>query len=393
MKKRLLLCLGVLLVSFSIRADENASRSLLSKIFSPTNATAKADKVTVPAPVAPAVNAGVVTPSAVPAVQNKPPVVTSSDKVPGVEKELNQVFGNQPTQETCCPGEPGQVDVCSQDCFDCGESSLSLRKLCTSSLKTLCAWVKELRACTIKTKDLEACSVKTKDLEACDTKTKDLAACDIKTKTLSACDINTKNLNVCGELVNCTNIKAWLSLTTTYTYVLGDIVKFDTFYDPRGDVSGSPAKYYAPYDGWYLVNVGYIASNLVTPIPVLGTPTADIIINIDGQVTTTSDLATLGWANVFGNKTMVMVRLKKGSAVSMQINLKAVAGQTASTNIVGTVALNGFTDVHKTFLAIHYLSSDCYGQECPCPSCPSPCTCKPCSAPPCEPCQSAPKKH
>lgn len=287
-----------------------------------------------------------------------------------IEQEINKEFGTE------------HRNKCEEDCshdFDCGESSLTLHKLCTHYLKALCGWIKNLKVCDTTTQNLDACHIKTKDLNAC----------DINTNNLNACDIKTKDLQVTGNFLNCTKLKAWLSLATTYTYTLGDIVAFDTIYDPNGNVSGTPAKYIAPYDGWYLINVGYEAKNLVTPHPILGVPTADIVINIDGSITTTSDLATLGWVNRFCNKTMVITRLKAGAKVSVIVNLKAVAGITTSTNIPGTVQLSGSPDTHITYLALHYLSSDC-GPTPVCSPCQPPCeACKPCT--PCSnPCQPHP---
>ena len=324
--------------------DKDLQRSLISKLFS------SASHVVTPAKTL------------------DPPHATPPSSAHSSEKDFPSDWNDNKLEEKCGPNH------CEEDCnpnhFDCSGSSLNLYKLCTHYLKATCGWIKSLRACKIKTDSLKAC--------------------DIKTDDLTACNIETKDLKVTGDFKNCTNLKAWLSLTTTYTYTLGNVVSFDTIFDPHGDVSGSPAEYTVPCDGWYIIHAGYDSKGLVTPSPILGTPVSDIVINIDGAITTTSDLATLGWANRFSNKTMVVARLKQGAKVSLIINLKAVAGQTASTDIIGTMQLNGSPDTHITFLAIHYLSSDCCPPG-PCPSHPCPaCPPHPCPPHPCPPHPNSP---
>ena len=260
--------------------------------------------------------------------------------------------------------------------YTCDDASLTLKRLCTCYLKAWYIWAKNLYAHKLCAKEIKAHKICAHDMETCN---------------LCAKEIKTKDLCANGNITHCTNYKAWLSLTTTYTYQLGDIVAFDTSFDPNGDVSGNPAEYVAPKTGWYIISLGFLGKNLTTcpsANPILGNPVIDFRLGIDGEIESLANLATLGWTNKFGNHMTTMVRLHKGAHVHARITMQQVGSSSEPQDIEGTIELVGSpTDPYLTQLSIHYLSSDCPPYPCEdChPDCPPKPPCPPCPPHPCPP--------
>jgi hypothetical protein len=201
--------------------------------------------------------------------------------------------------------------------------------------------------------------------------------------------LNTNHVCVDGNVEHCTNFKAYLSLTTSVEYVLGTTINFNIIVDdPNGDVLVGPTRYVAPRTGYYIATLGVGVLDLTTTVVIAGVPVARSEIRVNDDRILKGFSPWLAFNSEFQNSVISgIVRLEAGDEVTASYRIFYLDPNSGVAILPGTVGLEAVGEqgqtFTETFLAIHYLSSDC-PVECP----PSPVQCPPCTTISCPPCQT-----
>lgn len=196
-------------------------------------------------------------------------------------------------------------------------------------------------------------------------------------------DVCLKNLNVTGDLCVggslrandiCQPYRATVSYSASTPYTLGTDLAFDNIQDdPNNNITLAPTTYTAPRSGYYLLGIEVSQEDLVASVPILGVPTAEIDVIVNGVLAHTSQFPYLTFQNAQRSLLTTIIRLNAGDVVRSRYNIIAVDPSTGVTNVVGTVTM--LDGPIPSLFQIHYLSSDCASIPCPtaCSACDTVC--------------------
>lgn len=281
---------------------------------------------------------------------------------------------------------------------DCEPNSLSLCKLCVEKAHVKClegeqatldkACVREQvvdRICIGSAAMNEVCNERAKTNELCVSRQAEI-------NRLCANQIAVNELCVGGNLKQCSFFSARVAAGFDYFYTLGDVVTFDTILsDPSGSIQQFPTRYVAPETGTYINTVQIVQRDLTGPGLILGTPIAAIEIYVNGILRRQRYEPFLAFNNRQAGLVSHLIYLSQGDELLVRykvLSLDAVAGLVEYPGSVVVIGGAGFS--FRSFMSVHYLSSDCETLECPvCDIDCTPCqvSCQPCTEcfAPCEP--------
>jgi hypothetical protein len=273
--------------------------------------------------------------------------------------------------------------ISSNDC----DNLLKLRLLCACRIRVACLEAQCISADQVDTDVLNTgsfCAQSVKSPSVCaDRLGVNDSAC---IATLTSNDIQVDTLCVTGQVrLNeiCGRYRAVARLSADTLYTLGDPINFDLIVDdPDGDVTLAPFEYHVPVSGYYIINMQVNQRDLAAADPILGTPTANLQLLVNGNPARDVMSPFLTFSNQQQSNMSAVLRLNAGDVVTARY-LVDILTDTGFQFLVGTVILED--GVTATEIVVHYLSSIC---EAPIPCTPRPC--QPCdtscNVQPCAPC-------
>ncbi len=171
-----------------------------------------------------------------------------------------------------------------------------------------------------------------------------------------------------ANLVNCTKYAASTAYSVKTNYTLGTLLNFNAILDdPNSNLTSAPTIYTVPLSGYYSVTMQVDQQNLVpsSPLnPILGAPTANPQILVNGIVHREVYSAYLTFSNQQKTTISGLIKLNKGDLVQAKYNVLAIDQTLGLIPVVGTIDILGNgTDEQSVFL-IHMLSATCGPNPC-----------------------------
>lgn len=270
-------------------------------------------------------------------------------------------------------GEQGKAVSAKQYVDDCEIlNQLELGKLCAKRVKAHCIDSKKITSRKICADSLvakRACIKELNDFEH---------ICASSLDAIDASIMNIKTNNVCvsdvlqaNTITQCKPYRATVVFGTNTTYTLGQPLNFDVILDdPQGDISLVPFTHYTvPVSGYYIVTLQLDISSLSPTSPnttILGSPIARPAIMVNGVVFRELNIPFLTFVPQQEATLTALVSANAGDVISSSYNVYTVDPVLGLQVVTGTAGIPGDgTEVHKSTLKIHYLSSFCNPGPCP----------------------------
>lgn len=242
-------------------------------------------------------------------------------------------------------------------------SPLKITNLCSHRIKAKSIAAKRLCAQKIQADHLHAEHA---------TVTRKLCAHDVHAPKACLGDLTVENicsngLTKVNTFQQCGKYRATAVFSTVTTYTLGTPVNFDVeLDDPNNNQTVAPFSYTAPLSGYYIVTLQIDQRNLQTfgGDPILGTPVANIDIQVNGVTRRQAFFPYLTFHNEQFANISALVSLRAGDVVTARYTVFAL-NDGGFGSVAGTVDIlgNGSTD-NQSIFKIHYLSSDCVDLPC-----------------------------
>lgn len=192
----------------------------------------------------------------------------------------------------------------------------------------------------------------------------------------SLCATNANFTNACisnlktGNFIPTTTYRATVNYSADTIYALGSLLNFDNIVDdPNNNVSLTPnMSYTAPVSGYYMMTYKVNITNVLpTSGPILGTPTANPAVYVNGLLVRDMYSSFLSFFNTQKVILDSLITLQAGDVVTMNYNILGGSGLP----VAGTVTIvgAGVEDGNSLFKII-LLSTLTGGSQQTCPPCP-----------------------
>lgn len=293
----------------------------------------------------------------------------------------------------------------------CGQNTLNLCSLCSDKIMARCIESDTVAAnkvcatqlvtdqlCTSSINLNKVCADEAQFNRQCNTSLSSANLCAQNAAIGALCTdtIVTNSICITGNYRQCSSFSSRIALSTDVTYTLGDPVPFDSIIsDPSNAFQFSPTRWITPESGTYILTAQIRAHSLNGPSLIAGTPVGVLEIWINGMLRRQQLTPYLAFSDGQSTILTTLVSSMMGDEVIVRYKVliqDSSLGLIEYPGIVTLVGSPGFT--FRSFMYIHYLSSDCSVLECP----PCEAVCQPCSAPcapvcniqPCAPCCQTP---
>lgn len=299
---------------------------------------------------------------------------------------------NRKTVNSCCPTNTLTLQaLCANnvkaDCIEAG--TISSDAICTDSIA-----VPEL--CTEAVKTQKVCAQDANVARLCvrAERVNELCADRAQISRLGTNNLNAHNVCISGSLRSCSPLSARAAASSDYLYNLGDVLTFDlVLADSSGSIEQLPTRYIAPESGNYLITAQINTRDLTGPTIISGVPVGVVEIYVEGLLRRKSFVPYLAFSTEQSVISTSLIHLNQNDEVLVRYKVLVLDPSLGLIEYPGQVTVLGApVTAFRSFIFIHYLSSDCDTLECPpcdlqCENIPCFVPCPPCNAEPaCEPC-------
>lgn len=196
-------------------------------------------------------------------------------------------------------------------------------------------------------------------------------------KQLCTQRLSTQDLCVKGLIRSCSLFSSRVALGADISYPLGSVVPFDTILsDPNNNIHFSPTRYVTPESGIYGVTVQIVQQDIMGGGIIVGTPVGVIEYYVNGLLRRQSFAPYLSFVNRQSAQMTTLISLSAGDELTIRYKVLVVDENMGLVEYPGSVTLIGNSlGLLRSFMIVHYLSSDCNSLECPCELAP----CQPCT--------------
>ena len=289
----------------------------------------------------------------------------------------------------------------------CCKNELNLSKLCANAICADSINVTDLTATNINNSGclplLSSPAVCTASVISA---TADIGAANFNSLTsASACVTNLMSTNISADyitsnsacfsgqltasnLLNCGVYRANVVYSAPVTYTLGSLVAFDTILDdPNSNITLAPTTYTVPVAGYYIAEFNFSISNITTTIPIVGIPTANPQLYVNGILHNESYSSFMSF---FPQQKVILnslLSLNKGDTITMMFNILALNSTNGVVPVSGTASVIGDgSDVNTSSFKIDLVSVSCAASQGATPSCAPVIPCTPVAPKTCVPC-------